>query len=167
MLWAAQDPRVEAVVTVATFVNMREAVHAFTRRFLPAFVVSDETIELAVDLAGERAAFDPSAADSLAAAASSRAPLLAIHGTSDRKLPASFSGRLVDAAPGARLELVDGCTHKSIMRSPITRHESRAWFDHHLLGGSGTTEASRGDLFRPPTPGVRLSCRLHAAPGRP
>ena len=47
-----------------------------------------------------------------------RAPLLVIHGTSDRKIGVHHARALADAFPGARLELLEGADHWTVPRHP-------------------------------------------------
>jgi pimeloyl-ACP methyl ester carboxylesterase len=68
--------------------------------------------------AGRLAHFDPEEANSLKAIANTRARVLLIHGTNDRKLPCSFSQALHQAATDhSDLILVDGADHNSITQA--------------------------------------------------
>ena len=128
--WAALDPRVRAVVAVAPFASLREVVAGYLPLRLPA-----SFLMRVVDLAGERAGFDPDAASPLEAIARTRAAVLLIHGKLDERIPAAHSQRIYAARGGhAELVLVDGARHKSVVTHPDTAFARRAsaWFDAHL-----------------------------------
>jgi pimeloyl-ACP methyl ester carboxylesterase len=143
LLWTARDERVRAVVTIATFTSMTEAVHSFARHYLPSFAVSDETLDEAIALAGARGGFDPAEASPLEAVPGCRAPILFIHGMSDKKLPPTCSERLADAAPDGEVLLVEHHSHVSIERSRIMHRETVAWMTRHLRGSEPAVGAGR------------------------
>jgi pimeloyl-ACP methyl ester carboxylesterase len=136
---AAADHRVEAVVALAPFSSLRDAVHGIVRRWLPiwGWLASDDAIERAISEAGRRAGFDPSAASPRAALRAVRAHVLLLHGDADLMIPAAHSRGLHEAAPETtRLIELEGIGHDAILQDPGGRvsAESLAWLDRWLGG---------------------------------
>lgn len=134
---AALDPRVDAVVALASFSSMREEVPDFVRAVLPGIGrrISEQTIQRAVDDAGYRGNFDPDMADPSAAIRQTHAPVLLMHGTNDRLAPIEHAWRLREAG-GDHTEFIPmpGLGHLGIWRDPkgeVARHTIR-WFDQWL-----------------------------------
>jgi pimeloyl-ACP methyl ester carboxylesterase len=135
--WAGRDPRVRAVVTVATFTSMRAIVPRYVRLYLfgLGLLLPDSRIQRCVDQAGTIAGFDPDQASPVRAIARSQAAFLLFHGTDDWKIPPDQARALHRAAPNhSRLVLIQDETHDSIMadRSGQILRESCAWFDRYL-----------------------------------
>ncbi len=138
---AARDPRVRAVVSVATFTSLREVVPGYVRRYLPGLgsLVPAAWIDRGIDDAGRRAGFDPDQASPLRAIARTRAPVLLIHGAADGHIPVSHARRLHEAAPDhSQLVVVPGADHNSIMDDPESTVAARAvaWFNTALSAGA-------------------------------
>jgi len=134
---AAHDPRVRAVVTVATFRSLRDVAPGYVRKFLPlvGWVMSDAQVQADIDGAGRLAGFDPDAANSVAAIARTDARVLLFHGRCDSRISYHQAEALRAAAPQrTKLILLDGETHASIMddRTGVIAKESVAWFDQWL-----------------------------------
>jgi hypothetical protein len=93
---ATRNDDVAGVIAEATFTSMREMAEAMGYGNLPLDLVLTQRF------------------DSLAKVAKVRAPVLFVHGTSDRFVPAAMSERLYAAAPEPkRLLLVDGGNHSN------------------------------------------------------
>lgn len=135
---AAIDSRVAAVVAVAPFSDMRSEVSHYVRTIaMPGVgaVLSEETIQNAVDEAGEMGGFDPDQADAALAIGKTRAPVLLIHGKADCIIPNEHSRRLHEAAPGhSELLLLPAAGHLTVWMDPLRRVQraSLDWFDTHL-----------------------------------
>lgn len=128
--WAGLDQRVRAVVAVAPFASLREVVTGYLPVRLPAKLETR-----IVDLAGERAAFDPDAASPKAAVARTDAPILLIHGTRDARIPFVHSQQIYAARRGhAEIVLVEGAKHRGVVTHPAAALALRApaWFNVHL-----------------------------------
>lgn len=136
---AALDPRVEAVVTVATFSSLRElaADHARRRAGLAWPLLPEAVVGATVEAAGQLAGFDPDQATSAAALARSHAPVLVVHGTNDQIVPLRHAFALADAAPErTSLLILQGQDHDSIgldADGSVDR-AATAWFDRWLGG---------------------------------
>ena len=130
---AQKDPRVRAVVTVATFTRMVEIVPRYAAQLLPRWFVSREDVAAAIVRAGELGDFRPDDAVSVAAIARTTAPVLLLHGRDDDTVPAQQSEVLHAAAPShSRLLLVDHRDHRTIMNDETVARESLAWLTQHL-----------------------------------
>ena len=134
---AAEDPRVDAVVTVAAYTSMRDVVPNFARQFLPIieWFISDAKFDEAIDRAGEMAGFDPDQASALEAISRMRTPVLLIHGAEDRHVRPEHSRILHAAAPEhSQLVLLDDEGHMTMWWRPVDElfASSVAWFDEHL-----------------------------------
>ncbi len=111
LLSASRDPRIAAVVPIASMAHPAELIRA-SRGLRPApRGVADRVQRTIEDTIGQR--FDSFAP--VATIARIDAPIVVVHGTRDRTVPPGDAARLVDAAGGrARLRLVPGADHRSI-----------------------------------------------------
>ncbi len=128
--WAGRDARVAAVIAVSPFASLRDVVPGYTPFPLPPYFV-----KRAIDRAGERGGFDPDRASPLEAIATSRAPVLLVHGAGDAKIPVAHARRIAAAAPDrVTLVVVDGAGHDDVMdsRGADLARRAPAWFDEHL-----------------------------------
>jgi dipeptidyl aminopeptidase/acylaminoacyl peptidase len=142
---SARDPRITAVVAVASFSTLREVVNDYRHKYLPAALsmIPSAWFQGAVDEAGRIAQFDPDRIAPLRAVSRSSAALLLIHGTADTQVPLRHSQALFGAATGnARLVTVAGAEHAAMPgdSTGVVRRETLAWFDQWL--GSGACPAS-------------------------
>ena len=132
IMLAGRDPRVQAVVTVAAFSDMREVVACNIRSQLPfGGLLSQSWIDGTLARCGELAGFDPAAASPVAAVTRTKARILLVHGKADAKIPFSEAEALYAACRDhGRLILLDGEDHDSIMqdRSGTLSREVPAWF---------------------------------------
>ena len=135
---AAIDRRVAAVVAIAPFSDMRSEVSHYVRTIgLPGVgpFLAEETIQDAVDEAGEIGGFDPDRADAALAMRQTNAAVLLIHGRADLIIPDEHSQRLHEAAPDrSELMLLPASGHVTIWVDPLrrVRRASLRWFDEHL-----------------------------------
>lgn len=114
---AATDARVQAVVTVSAFADLRRVVSDYERKYVPELEpwIPESWLSAAVNDAAELAEFDPEQSPANAAARI-RVPLLLIHGTGDTQVPTSHARELAFAAHDrAELLLLPGDTHDSIV----------------------------------------------------
>ena len=133
-LLAASEPRLAAVVSVASYTSMREVVPQYVREFVPllASMVSPQAIQDAVTAGGQMAGFSPDAASPLAAVQQHRVPTLFLHGEKDGSIPYQHAEQLAAAALGpCRLLAVPGGSH-FCGGSDFVRAQAEAWFDLHL-----------------------------------
>jgi pimeloyl-ACP methyl ester carboxylesterase len=136
---AAVDPRVRAVVAVAPFNTMREAVPQFGRAMVPIVgkAISEEAYQRAIDEAGRLGGFDPDASSAAEAIKRTQAQVLLLHGTHDRVVPARNSRAIHAAAPDhSRLAMLPLLGHTTIWADPRSEVTGRAWawFDRWLIG---------------------------------
>ncbi|HVH41023.1 MAG TPA: alpha/beta fold hydrolase [Labilithrix sp.] len=126
---ARRDPRVRAVVTVATFTRMKDIVPLYGERVVPTWFVTRSDMFRAIDRAGVLGAFDPDGSDSVAAIAATKAHVLLFHGRADANIPWQHAESLHGAAPDhSTLRLIDGRDHSTIMSDETVMQESLAWF---------------------------------------
>jgi pimeloyl-ACP methyl ester carboxylesterase len=126
---AAVDPRIEAVVAVSTFSDLRSIVEERARWFLlpPRYVTS------ALARAGELGRFPPEEASPVLSAARVRVPVLLLHGAADAKTPPHHSQRVAAALGGPkRLVLLPGVGHDEILGRPEAWSEIDAFLDASL-----------------------------------
>lgn len=125
---AARDPRVERVVSVATFASLRRAVPPQARLAIPIVgrVLPGALVDLAVEDAGELAGFAPDDADTVAAIARARAEVLLIHGREDAHVPFDSAVALSGACGPRRCRLVslDGADHAGALSADETRERA-------------------------------------------
>jgi alpha-beta hydrolase superfamily lysophospholipase len=134
---AAGDAAVSTVITVCTFTRLRDVVPGYVNHYLPLVgrLIPSTTVDNAVTRAGELAGFDADDADSVAAMAGLRVPVLLVHGGNDRKIPLSHARRLLAAAPdGSELLIIDGANHDNILadESGQLRTKVQGWLHQHL-----------------------------------
>lgn len=134
---AGRDPRVKAVVAVAPFSSMRNAVPHFITTVLPPYGWTKDDADFAsmIDAAAARAAFDPNDSNAALAAAHAQAEILMLHGEWDALVPIENSERIVAAAPDrAHLQRLPMLGHITIYFDPggAVRKRSVQWFDRNL-----------------------------------
>lgn len=135
---AQRDPRVRAVVTIATFTRMIEIVPLYASRLVPAWFVSRADVEAAMVHAGALGGFRPEEADSVAAIGRTTASVLLLHGRADDTVPPEHSEALHAAAPShSRLLVIDQRDHRTIMADETVARESLAWLEDHLVISQG------------------------------
>jgi pimeloyl-ACP methyl ester carboxylesterase len=139
---ALEIRRVQAVVAVAPFSTMRDAVPHFGRTMVPLVgkAIPEETYQRAIDQAGQQAGFDPDQADAVAAIRRTRAAVLIVHGTDDRIVPHWHGVRLHEAArEHSELVSVAGLGHTGIWLDPNSEvvQRAKAWFDRWLTQAGG------------------------------
>ncbi len=126
---AAEDPRIAAVVAVATFSDLRTV--AFERA---PFVASRANLEAALRLAEEQARFRVDEVSPLAAARRIGVPVFLVHGAADHETPSAHSQRVFEALRGPkRIAIVPGAGHDDALRDAVWR-EIGAWIDQSLAG---------------------------------
>lgn len=134
---AGRDPRISAVVAVAPFSKMRDEVPDYSRTILPGIEdwISDETLQQAVDAAGEQGDFNPDFSDAIEAIRGTEAPVLIMHGQEDWLVPPYHSMRLYDAGRDhTELVLLPRLGHISIWFDPDKEVavKSKQWFERYL-----------------------------------
>jgi uncharacterized protein len=110
LLVASRDPRIAAVVSIASMAHPREMIGRSFRRYrAPRWLVRAalRTIERTI---GYR--FDDFAP--LHTIARIDAPVLVLHGLDDRTVPISDAQRLAESGPSAILRLVPGADHRKL-----------------------------------------------------
>jgi len=137
--YAARDERVDAVVAISPYANMREVAGRAVASLAPwkQWPNREERVDAVIDQAGEQGGFDPDAADTLAAMRRLDAPVLIVHGEWDAVIPVSHGQRLADAAhPGCRFVRLPLIGHLGAGVDPLGQiaDESTRWFDQHLAG---------------------------------
>ncbi len=138
---AARDPRVAAVVTLATFSSLDELVADQARRRVGAAwpLLPDAVVRGTIEATGHLAGFDPDEARSDAALAHSGVPTLVVHGTADDIVPVRHAFALADAAPDhSRLLILPGEDHDSVAEDAdgSIRRAATEWLVHWLGGDS-------------------------------
>ena len=134
---AAIDRRVAGVVAVAPFSAMRAVVPDYARTALPGIErgITDQTLQRAVDRAGEKADFDPDLSNAIAAIQQTTSPVLIMHGTDDWLVPPYHAMRLYSAAQNhARLLMLPKLGHISIwfdVKGEVA-DETLRWFEKTL-----------------------------------
>ncbi len=98
LLYAAGDPRVEAVVAIAPFASLREVVPSYIERVIGplAALVPGAWVNDVIDRAGERGAYDPDAACPACAAPHVRGAVFLAHGDADRRIPPWNGARIAE-----------------------------------------------------------------------
>ena len=138
---AAHDPRVQAVVSLASFATMRQEVPHYGRVMVPVvgWVLSDRGYTAAITAAGKLAGFDPDAASPVEAIRQTRAPVLLIHGNVDTIVPLEQGKQLHAAAPDhSELLIVRGAGHVGPVFFPldsfmIVSQKTTDWFNRYLI----------------------------------
>ena len=137
---AGVDERVDAVVAMAGFSDMRSEMRHFTRLALPVagWFMRDADVDALVDAAGERGGFDPDDASAVDAIARTRARVLIVHGEWDVIVPVGHARRLHAAAPQrSELLLLPMTGHAGVWMDADGRIARRtlAWFDQSFTSG--------------------------------
>ncbi len=138
---AARDARIKAVVSVSTFSSLEAAVDSYVTHYVPVIgsLYTAGQLKDAVAEAGQMASFDPSDADTAAAARRTGAAILLLHGDRDRKVPPHHA-EAIRRAGGDRVKLilVPGEGHDSMMadRTGIMRAQMAEWLARWLQAPS-------------------------------
>jgi alpha-beta hydrolase superfamily lysophospholipase len=124
---AAEEARIDGVVSIATFSDLRTAVAERA-----PFFASKRNIDDALALAERKGAFEVDQVSPVAAAVRIQVPVLLVHGAADRETPPAHSRR-VAAALGARgrLLIVPGAGHNDALTAETWR-EIEAWLSDIL-----------------------------------
>lgn len=124
---AAEDPRIAAVIAVASFSDLRSVA---TER--APFVASKADIEAAFRLAEDQAHFKVDEVSPVLAARLIGVPVLLVHGQADKETPPDHSRRIFATLRAEkRLLLVPGAGHNDPLR-PETWSQIDAWLDGAL-----------------------------------
>lgn len=132
---AGLDPRVEAVVAVAPYTNMRQIVPHFVRTFLPLSSIDKQRIETLIARGAREAGFNPDRASALRAIQQTDAPVLIVHGSKDWMVPAEHGEALHKADPEqSKLLVIDGDGHVGVYfdADGQVRDAGLDWLDRHL-----------------------------------
>jgi len=147
--WAGEDPRVQALVAVAPFADLRSVVPDYIRLYLDGLsgVIPDKTVSRGIEAAGRLGGFDPAEASPLRQIPRVRGAVLLIHGGADRHIPVAHSFRLRQAAPpGSRLVIIREAGHYTINSrfGQTVRRETRDWLRAHLVTSPTTVKTQEG-----------------------
>ena len=124
---AAEDPRIAAVVSIATFSDLRTA--AVERA---PFIASRRNLEDAFRLAEDTAHFRVDEVSPMAAAARIHVPVLLIHGDHDQETPPAHSVRVLAALhEPKRLIVIPGGGHRGGLNG-VVWNELDAWLTQAL-----------------------------------
>jgi alpha-beta hydrolase superfamily lysophospholipase len=124
---AAVDPRIDAVVAVSPFSDLRTIIEERA-----PFFATRRDVEKAVELAEHEANFRADEVSPLAAAARIKVPALIIHGARDRKTQPDHSQRIFAALQAPKeLILVPNRGHRRPLTEDVWR-EIDAWLDAGL-----------------------------------
>ncbi|HEY0714427.1 MAG TPA: alpha/beta fold hydrolase [Polyangia bacterium] len=127
---AAADERIAAVVSVATFSDLRTVVAERA-----PFFASRNNVAQAFAIAERDAAFNVDEASPVAAAPNIRAPVLVIHGARDSETPPEHSRRVFAALKSEkRLVVVPDAGHNDCLKPAVWR-EIDAWLVAALAKG--------------------------------
>jgi pimeloyl-ACP methyl ester carboxylesterase len=131
------DPRVKAMVAVASFATLREEAPSFARHALPmpGAMLSDGEIASILNKAGVIAGFNPDDASPLAGIEKTRAKVLLIHGDADEITPCEASEKLhAAAADHSELVMVHGKGHLDLSFDMFGELNGRtlAWFERNM-----------------------------------
>ncbi len=155
---AGRDPRVGAVVAVAAFSRLHDAVGEAAQSRLPgaARYVDARWVEETLREAGREGAFDTRAADAVAAIERTRAMVLLVHGDADEFVQAKHSVALHRAGwRHSQIVLVKGADHADVARDErgtVTRL-AVDWFGRWLPALSGSEEEQApAEVADPPAP---------------
>lgn len=134
---AGRDPRVAAVVAIAPFNNMRQEVSHFAYATIPFSrkLMADETVQQAINRAGQIARYDPDLASADLAISQTSAPILLMHGDEDGLVPSENSAQLAWAGSGnVSFVQMPGLGHHGIWfdREGDVKRLTRQWFDLYL-----------------------------------
>jgi pimeloyl-ACP methyl ester carboxylesterase len=132
---AARDARVKTAIAVSPFASVREVVRDYQANYLrgPLRWLPDSWFQSALDDAGRISSFDPDRAGPENSIAQGSAPLLLIHGDADHQIRLRHSQKLEALAGGrAKLVVIAGATHDSVLSRPLVQRETLAWLRQHL-----------------------------------
>lgn len=110
LLVASQDPRIAAVVSIASMAHPREVIGRTFRRYRAPQALVRAALRAIERTIGHR--FDDFAP--LHTIARIDAPVLVLHGLDDPTVPANDAERLAAVGPSATLRLVPGADHRSL-----------------------------------------------------
>ncbi len=102
--WAGQEPRVQSVVTYASFSSLRKVAMNYARKYLPGskYYLTYAHAQNVIDATAQKAGFDPDDASPARAIAQTQADVLLIHGTKDEFIPFIHAKRLKKASNGKK-----------------------------------------------------------------
>jgi dipeptidyl aminopeptidase/acylaminoacyl peptidase len=122
---AAEDPRIVAVIAIATFSDIRTVA---TER--APFIASAKDLDAALRLAEQQASFKVDETSPVLAAPRIRGRVMLVHGQADTDTLPAHSERVFAALRGKnnRLLLVPGAGHNDVFRPDVWR-EIDAWLD--------------------------------------
>ena len=157
---ASVDERIEAVVAVSSFADLRQEMRDFADWKVPylRWLVNDWVLDAALNQAGHIAGFDPDHASPARAIARTTVPVLLLHGDADRIVPLEHSLQIFHAREtGTDLVVFPGATHFSLMKADDFDAMKRVilpWLERNLpeaeeapigpLRRAGTTPAAAG-----------------------
>ena len=127
--WAGRDPRLEAVVAVAPFEKIID-VSYYVKALFPRFF-----LERVIAQGARESGFDPSEGAAGAWIDKTRALILILHGTNDRRVDPDSSKALFERAPkGSERILLENETHASSLKdaNEAGRKKAREWFEKRL-----------------------------------
>ncbi len=133
--FAAQDPRVRAVATIATFASLRGILPNYARRMAPMLPSPPEWfIDWALRDARAESGIDYDLCDSREAVRAVRAPILFLHGEADVHIPIENAEALYAVCwpDQCRFERRAGQDHISILSDEASWSMVRAFFDEVL-----------------------------------
>jgi len=147
LLMAGADPRVKAMVTVASFATLRDEAPHFARQLLPlpGAMLSDADFTAILKQAGEIAGFEPNDASPVDAIAKTHAQILLIHGDQDLITPVEASRELNAAASDhCELDVMTGKGHLDLAFDLFGALHGRtlAWFDRYLANDAAAPRAA-------------------------
>lgn len=126
ILHSADNPAIGALVTLAAISHVRRWSDSEERQWRArgyTEIVNSRTgqvLRLGTALLDDVSAGATGRLDIEAAAARMKAPWLIIHGDADSSVPVADAHRLADAAPDARLLIVEGASHTFDIAHPMT-----------------------------------------------
>jgi pimeloyl-ACP methyl ester carboxylesterase len=138
ILFAAADPRVETVIAVAPFADIREEVPSFGRNVFGRFgdLFSDSILNSIANTIGDISHMDLDDAKPIDAITKIKIPILLIHGDEDTIIPHIASEKLHAAAPDhTQLVTIPGVGHLELCFDPAGKLQdmTHLWFDKHLM----------------------------------
>jgi len=129
--FAAQDPRVRAVATLATFASLRGILPNYARLMAPMLPPPPEWfIDWALDDAAAESGIDYARCDSTDAVHAIRVPILFVHGENDVHIPIENAETLYASCwpEQCHLERVEGQDHISILSDQASWSTVRSFF---------------------------------------
>jgi pimeloyl-ACP methyl ester carboxylesterase len=148
---AGRDPRVDAVVAVASYSSLRDVARHLVRTRVPGagLFASERWVERTMDEVGRHGGFDPRAATPIDAIRRTSAMVLLIHGDADRFIPPSHSAQLHRAAPDhSRVSIIEGASHNDLVldKKGTTASLAVDWFDQWIADRTQVSAAARGPV---------------------